>query len=428
MHFLKRLERVIRGAGMKLNRHTVEAFVTQSDALGGPGSSDCKAFWANLQYQPECPLDLQNVPFSKEYFAQQMALYHEITGHPYLDARDEFTPGVPVEKLLLAPNAYDHPVPAEYAKHCVAMGLVVQQLNLPRGARILELGSGWGFCQEFLSHCGYRTVGIDANPDFVATSNARLSRLGFGERVIHSTFDQFSPDVLGQFDAVLAYEAFHHAVDPYALLSKVVGCMNKNGVFILAAEPFNDYYSSWGLRLDPYSIYCIKKYGWFESGWSIEFMADLFGRCGLSADFVDAGISDLSRFMVGRYSRSRRAFQLQMWHPDSRASFFVSPEFCSSKGRSIVPIYVPQSCKRLSLNFSNFNTVPLRIDMELGSERRHLRVAPGEAAVAFEVENLASESTTLLLKLNSELFCPAQRGINSDTRQLGIHFRSVDFL
>jgi 2-polyprenyl-3-methyl-5-hydroxy-6-metoxy-1,4-benzoquinol methylase len=215
---------------MKLNQYSLNEFVKQSDSLGGPSTAECKEYWNNLTYEPDCVLDAQDNPHSAQYLTQQMALYKEITGHTYLDVRDEMLPDIPIVRLLHAPNAYDHPDPSEYAKHCVAMGLLVKELALPRGARILELGSGWGFCQEFLSQCGYETVGIDANSDFISTSNARLERLGFGKRVMFSTFDQLSKANLGKFDAVISYESFHHAVNALSVLQQAVDCLNQNGV------------------------------------------------------------------------------------------------------------------------------------------------------------------------------------------------------
>ena len=412
---------------MKLNKHSLDEFVATSDSLGGPQSADCAKYWNSLQYEPSFELDAQNEPLSVKYREQQMKLYEEITGHVYLDIRDEFTPGVPVAQLVNAPNAYDHPSPAEYAKHCVAMGLLIKELALPRGARILELGSGWGFCQEFLSQCGFVTVGIDANPDFVASSNARLERLGFGRRVIQSTFEQISSEQFGQFDSIIAYEAFHHAVNPYLVLKQAMGCLKPDGIFALAAEPFNDFYRSWGLRLDCYSIYCIKKFGWFESGWSVGYMADLFGRVGLEASFVDAGISDLTRFMLGRPSTRRKAFQLQTWSSDKRNDFFVDNAHICSKGDSVLSLQIPKKTSQLKVNFVNFNNAPLEVNFDFSGKKTSSKFLPGPASVSWNIDCLDTE-TEDDLQIKSELFSPLARGINLDNRMLGIHIESLEYI
>lgn len=412
---------------MRLNMHSIKDFIEKSDALGGPTTSECKAYWQDLVYEPACPLDAQDEPLSQRYKAQQLALYEEITGHQYLDKRDEFTPGVPVERLLNAPNACDHGSPADYAKHCVAMGLLVKQLALPRGARILELGSGWGFSQEFLSQCGFDTVGLDANPDFVATSNARLQRLGFGARVVQSTFEDISPDTLGNFDAIVAYEAFHHAVDPYSVLRKAVACLKPEGVFAIAGEPFNNYYRTWGLRHDCLSIYCIRKFGWFESGWSVEYMADLFGRCGMEATFADMGISELTTFMLGRVANRRRAFQLGMWHPDNRECFYTDPKYACCKGEGRITLHIPEGISCLKVNLTNFNNESLMFDLELDGQLISTTAPSGVATVSWKLV-AAPQQRKSILRVRSDLFCPMHQGINSDSRMLGIYIESIEYM
>jgi 2-polyprenyl-3-methyl-5-hydroxy-6-metoxy-1,4-benzoquinol methylase len=412
---------------MKLNKYSINEFVEKSDSLGGPNTPLCNDYWNGLSYEPTCSLNAQDDPLSNTYLNQQMVLYEEITGHKYLDVRDEFTPSVVASSLLNAPNAYNHPDPSEYAKHCIAISLLVQKLKLPRGARILELGSGWGFCQEFLSQCGFETVGIDANADFVATSNARLERLGFGTRTIFSTFDELSVSKVGQFDAVIAYEAFHHAVDAFSVLKRAVACLRPSGVFALAAEPFNDFYSTWGLRLDCYSIYCTRKFGWFESGWSVQYMADLFGRCGLEAQFIDAGISEYTKYMIGRFSETRQAFQLGMWHPNAKKDFFINHDHICSKGDSTLKLYIPNGKKEIHINFHNFNVRNLRVSLIHNKRYHTLSVPPGPFTFMLQIDEVSNDLISENIKIESELFCPANEGINADDRNLGIHIHSIKY-
>lgn len=407
---------------IKITHDMLDEFIRKSDEFG-VNSPACNEYWMGRQYLPSCPIDMQLSPFSDGYMRQQMNLYREIVGHDYVDARDEFTPGVPKNELIHAPNAYNHPSAEEYAKHYVAVGLLVKELKLKRGARILELGSGWGVCQELLAACGYETVGVDMNPDFVATSNQRLSRLGFGERVKLATFDSVDFESLGEFDAVIAYEAFHHVVDPLGLLKKVEKCIKSAGLFVLAAEPFNCFYKTWGLRLDPYSIYCIRKFGWFESGWSKEFMADVFGRCGFESTFIDLGLSDLTQYMIGRKSNRRFSHQLEMWNPIVSGGVYCDLRTCfipNTLELSLEDI----NCRAISLSFSNYNNKPLRVDVSIHDEALSFEFQPGTSLIRVPV-SIASVCDKYRLKILSESFSPATNGINSDSRILGI---SLDFI
>lgn len=411
---------------MLLNRNTVDQFVKHSDELGGPGTTACSDYWAGLEYQPTVNLDLQVAPLSLAYQEQQLQLYEEIVGKPYGGASDEFTPNVPVDRLIDAPNAYDHPSPSEFAKHCVAIGLLVQKLGLSRDSKVLELGSGWGMCQEFLANCGFQTIGIDANPDFVAACNGRLERLGYGKRALCHEFDDVAVEKLGKFEGVIAYEAFHHALDPYDLLMRSVQCLEEGGVFALGAEPFNNYYVSWGLRRDPYSIYCIRKFGWFESGWSASYMAYLFGKCGMSAEFTDLPISELTRYMVGRHSTWRAPFQLGLWHPDIRDSVFIEEGGLHLKSHSKIMVPAPSSCAYVELDIVNHAPRSLAVSFSIGGAVSSGIIAPGTHRQKLGPLAICEARELRMIDIESETFCPASEGMSEDSRSLGVYLKGMD--
>jgi hypothetical protein len=57
--------------------------------------------------------------------------------------------------------------------------------------------------------------------------------------------------------------------------------LKPDGKVFFAGEPINElWWKNWGLRLDACSIYCIRKHGWFESGWSEPFLHHMFDRLG----------------------------------------------------------------------------------------------------------------------------------------------------
>lgn len=404
---------------------TIEAFVRESDDLGGPANPECAQYWAGLQYVPTVPLDRQCDPLSPEYQAQQMALYREMTGHDYQERDHEFTPGVPIDSLLDAPNAYGFMEPHEYAKHCFAMGMLVHRLGLTSSHHVLELGSGWGFCQEFLAACGLKSTGIDVNPDFVCTSNQRLERLGFGARTQLKSFEDVDSR-LGMYDVVMSYEAFHHAVDSLSLLRRCVTCLNPNGRVVLAAEPFNDYYSSWGLRLDPYSVYCIRKYGWFESGWSAEYIAFLFGMVGLDAEFIDMPITDLTRYMIGKEADAIKGFQLGLWHPVVKSSIIRDGEgfFCTPDTRFVVPHRC--GARRAALTIDNYSLGSLQVEIRSGNGPITVTVPTGTSTVSLRWDFPMNERGEWI-HLASETFCPAEQGINEDRRILGIRVGGLQY-
>jgi hypothetical protein len=78
------------------------------------------------------------------------------------------------------------------------------------------------------------------------------------------------------------------------------GAIGAGGQIILASEPFipADMWPASGLHTDPLSVYCIAKFGWWESGWTREFMSGLFAQFGLVIRSDDHH-SDLERYMIG---------------------------------------------------------------------------------------------------------------------------------
>jgi len=52
-----------------------------------------------------------------------------------------------------------------------------------------------------------------------------------------------------------------------------------DGCIVFAGEPITSaWWKDWGMRLDPLSVYCMRKYGWFETGWSEDYIKSAFDQ------------------------------------------------------------------------------------------------------------------------------------------------------
>ena len=68
------------------------------------------------------------------------------------------------------------------------------------------------------------------------------------------------------FDAAIFYESFHHCADHLAMLERLHGIVGPAGRVLFAAEPVAPMAYPWGPRLDGYSLWSTRTYGWLELG------------------------------------------------------------------------------------------------------------------------------------------------------------------
>jgi SAM-dependent methyltransferase len=157
--------------------------------------------------------------------------------------------------------------------------------DLPPAATVLDLGCGWGLSSEMMAFAGARVTAVDINPPFVELVRRRAARLGLPIEVVESDFDSYDDD--RQYDMVLFYECLHHSLRPWVTLDRIGQLVKPGGKIMWAGEPVNQYWwANWGLRLDCDSVYCMRKFGWWESGWSAEFLTRCFARSGFTLTVI----------------------------------------------------------------------------------------------------------------------------------------------
>lgn len=274
------------------------AFVARIDALGGWGMPGTDQEEARVNYTPRTAVDPELDPFSPEYSAQQRALYSEISGRPLNQLVNEFTP-FDVERHVGAVNSYDHGNPAELAEHWLRLGTALRLAAPARGHWLYDMGCGWGLSSEFMAQAGLNVLALDVNPKFVELVNRRAARLGLNIHATQGEFETCGPP--HPVDLILFYECLHHAPRPWFVLARMVTALSRHprAQILLAGEPIQaHWWPHWGMRLDPCSLYVMRKYGWFESGWSMPFILRCLAAAGVEprvaktdglADVIAAG-------------------------------------------------------------------------------------------------------------------------------------------
>jgi SAM-dependent methyltransferase len=291
----------------------LDRFVAECDRLGGPEHPDTIRAMANFSLTFDTQVDRSLDPFSDEYFAQQMALYIEIASRSFEPTTGELTRIDPIKHSQGA-NPYLSNNTTVISSHVRTISTVMTVANLPPAARVLDLGCGWGLSSEIMAFCGATIDAVDINPPFVELVNLRAAPRNYDIRARHGEFDSLEAD--GFYDLILFYECLHHASKPWELIERVKSFLSPTGKIAFAGEPVNEiWWPNWGMRLDYLSVYCIRKFGWFESFYT-SLLPSCWTRCGgLSPDWTAERVyrlrhasrhSDRSKANSGDRWRSRR--------------------------------------------------------------------------------------------------------------------------
>ena len=406
---------------MKLPADKLIQFVRQSDLLGGPGHEACNHYWAGLSYEPSYKVNELLDPFSEAYVAEQIAVYEELSGRRYNVREDEATT-FDVDRHIGARNPYDHPEPSELALHLQRLSRALRFAKVKRGEVLLDMGCGWGLSSELAEYLGLTVIAVDVNPNFVRLVNERARLGGRQIQAIEGTFEEFAPSKPA--DLALFYECFHHAVRPWIVVDRLASFLKPGGRLVLAGEPINSHWwKSWGMRLDPMSIYCIRKFGWFESGWSLPFLTQVLHRAGLvPATFVDPdpeiGISIIAEKALPHRVPGDLAAQLFSGKgciEDAGASIF--------SGAGGLKISMPEGALKATLNFVNHRGRGLDVRLSInGVKMFDGSMASGRHAISVPHTGLPVE-----LIFQIERWVPDEELHNGDQRVIGLHLESVTF-
>lgn len=402
-----------------LNKDNLEEFVKKSDSLS---PAEKEKYWANKIYEPSFKIPETLDPFSKQYAKLQMKLYEEMSGRKYEDDECEQTE-LKVKDLVDKPNAYYgvNDSPGYASDHFSGIARLMSDLRPKKGAKVLELGAGWGFCAEFFATLGLEVTTVDINQEFVDLMNLRSKRLGYKNKSLKSTFETF--DTKQKFDIIYFYESIHHSPEVYALLKRVQRFLKKDGSIILGAEPFSGDWPAWGMRLDPISVYCIKKFGWFESGWQRKYIEEIFHRSGMGTDYKNYGHNEYSHFLIASKTISTKSNSIDLipWELSRSGWYTDSNEYIISKGKSSVDIPMDIHREKVRLNLSNFSGKTLDLEILRNSQTiKIVKLEPG----ANEID-LKLGPKELKLVFKSKTFNPAKDLGGSDSRDMSFHLKSI---
>jgi len=406
---------------MLVDAKSLAEFVSHSDAIGGPGSPGCDAYWADFSYQPTYQVDQSLDPFSEAYVDEQIALYREIAGRELNQVETEMT-ALNLAEHVAAVNPYNHPQPSGLALHIERLSKAMRLAEIPRGGRLIDMGCGWGLSSELAAYLGLRVSAVDINPDFVSLVNQRAERSGWDISAVQSPFDSYEPE--SGADAILFYECLHHAVRPWTLIETLGNSLGETGKIVLAGEPINAiWWTHWGLRLDAFSVYCIYKFGWFESGWSEDFLTQCFLRAGLGMQLISDADPLVGFTVIARPLQLGARTGAEFIRSTTATGFSGDPQFGIFGGEGSMDLVFPRGATRAELVFQNFRPRTIPAQMSYGETV----LFSGEAAMGPTVVTVDRQADRMRIDLSSEVWVPDEELGNGDPRRLSLHLDTVTF-
>lgn len=186
---------------------------------------------------------------------------------------------------------------------------MLQAIELPPGASLIDVGSGSGWTSLFLAEAGYRVVGYDLVPANVELASRRAARWHSSATFAVADMERLPPGE--PVDGALLFDALHHTDGQQAVLRSIAGRLRSGG-WLLLGEP------TWLHNLSPGARATRRERGWLERGLTLR---------GLRRDLRDAGFGEIRRFFqpTRPYESRGLGFAWQLTRLVA-ANFLVAPQ------------------------------------------------------------------------------------------------------
>ncbi len=231
-------------------------------------------------------------PFSADYRSAVLDLYATLRGREgdatYLVERDEASESgghLPADLWTeLVPWSFrDLKLSAEFL---LSWAQIFRLLEVGPGQSVLEYGPGSGQILLMLARMGVQAHGVDIDQTALDGIRGQAEVLGLPVALERASFGEGFIDE--RFDAILFFEAFHHALDFPALLQRLRARLKPGGRLVLCGEPVVEKPTPaipfpWGPRLDALSVLCMRRWGWMELGFTEPFLVEAARRAGWTA-------------------------------------------------------------------------------------------------------------------------------------------------
>ena len=257
-----------------MNIQEIDAFLFKLESA----TSDDQLRKFFTEYSSSFDTDVPSDPFSIEYRQKQFDLYQKLAGKRYSVSNEQSK--IDIDYHAINPFPYCHGSSETVGNQLMAIGFIIKTLNLPKGARILEFGPGWGNTTLALAKMGYKVTAVDIEKNFIELIRKRALMEQLEIELICDDFSYIK--TIGEpYDSVLFFECFHHAADHLSIMESFEKAVKPGGIVCFGAEPITDAFPiPWGLRMDGESLWAIRKNGWLELGFNTKYFQSALSRFG----------------------------------------------------------------------------------------------------------------------------------------------------
>jgi SAM-dependent methyltransferase len=165
---------------------------------------------------------------------------------------------------------------ADFAKHLVETGLLIEIMHLKPGDTVAEIGAGSCWLSHMMNRFGCHTISIDVSPTALEIGRSLFDRDSWTDWSLEPRFATYDGHVLplpdSCCDRVVVKDAFHHVPNQGELLREVWRVLRSDGVLVMS-EPGRGHASTAPSRAEGES-------GVLENELVLEDLAALARYCG----------------------------------------------------------------------------------------------------------------------------------------------------
>jgi SAM-dependent methyltransferase len=374
-------------------------------------------------------------PRSSEYAAQQLRLWSALSGveRAYAPEIDEQEAPHPDVDAIRRPGYFmrrDSETVAMASDHVLATGMVLKHSGLKPGDWALEYGAGFGPIALTLARLGVRVDTVDISATFCRYVKQQAEFFQVPLTPFEGKFG-WNPRPGKLYDLIFFFQAFHHCADFLNVVGELKLNLAPRGRIVLSGEPLasseDDYIPyPWGLKLDALSVAQMRRFHWFEMGFTQEFLIAAFVNAGFSASHAPCPQSSFGEIYYFRH-RPATLYLTREWLPQALESGWNSREAGGrwTKGDARLLLDATGKFAQLVVVATNHHPLTLPVELVYAGTVHEVRFKAGERREIV----IAADTRGADIRFRSAAFVPARDypSKSDDSRTLGLFVHSVSY-